>query len=809
MIILYHMQNKKGYISALKRGLPLGSPLFFEHFLSLFKKSFLGICMALGYAATGQIRVEGQVSDALTRQPLAGVSVYLAGQATGTFTDEHGMYSLSVPFGVHTLRYTILGYTPEAREIRTAGDSLILHVVLNPSVVSLTDVVVLGKTEARKLRDQAMPVSVLEIQKLGGAVNKISDVLNKTAGVIMRNSGGVGSASRISVRGLEGKRIGLFMEGLPLADNSEYNQLNAVPVDQIERIEVYKGVVPARFGGSAMGGAVNLVLKEYPPLYAETNYTTSSFHTHQFSTGIKQHHSDKGYLTGLSMGYTRSANDYFMELPLQKGTIVKRDHDVYEKKSAGISFASTRWWFDKFEVESAFFTTRKEIQGVEYNIQHAEQNVQVFSGVNRLTKQDLLIQGLDLDVNHIYSYSVFRFSDTSSQRYRWDGTPYIAASRLGGEIGNDANATFNRAHQFMQRLNLNFIINTSHTFNFNSQYTYSKGIPSDTLRDAVFGYKTHFNSLMNSWVAGLSHEYTSNDHRLANILSAKFYYYGMHSEKLRRISSPERDTLHVNQYDFGISNAFRYRLTQHLQAKASGAYEVRLPTEQELLGDGFLTAPATDLRPEKNRSLNLSLLYEISGKTKRFQLEMNIFYMHLTDMIRFTGGMLQFQYQNFGEMRTLGADLDIRCDATSWLYLYANATYQDLRDVRKYEHGTVLNFTKGQRMPNIPYHMANTGVELHRKNLLHPNSLSRLFADVAFVEGYYYKFRQSNLPEDKIPGYLVFNLGLEHNLLRENVLLSVQVNNLTNSRVLSEFNRPLPGRNYALKLRYFIRSSKK
>ena len=96
------------------------------------------------------------------------------------------------------------------------------------------------------------------------------------------------------------------------------------------------------------------------------------------------------------------------------------------------------------------------------------------------------------------------------------------------------------------------------------------------------------------------------------------------------------------------------------------------------------------------------MLFDLTGKaSSNLQIELNGYYMHLKDMIRFTGGFLQSQYQNFGEMRTLGMEAEVKADMTRWLYGYVNATYQDLRDVRKYEQNTtVANPTKGSRMPN-------------------------------------------------------------------------------------------------------------
>ncbi|MHC8439158.1 TonB-dependent receptor plug domain-containing protein [Bacteroides hominis] len=52
-------------------------------------------------------------------------------------------------------------------------------------------------------------------------VSPYSDVLSKTSGMQVRMSGSEGSSSRLSVRGLEGKRVGYLMDDLALNDNNE------------------------------------------------------------------------------------------------------------------------------------------------------------------------------------------------------------------------------------------------------------------------------------------------------------------------------------------------------------------------------------------------------------------------------------------------------------------------------------------------------------------------------------------------------------------------------------------------------------
>ena len=202
-------------------------------------------------------------------------------------------------------------------------------------------------------------------------------------------------------------------------------------------------------------------------------------------------------------------------------------------------------------------------------------------------------------------------------------------------------------------------------------------------------------------------------------------------------------------------------------------------------------------------------MYDVSYNNgeNRLQFEINGFLMQLENMIRFTGGPLQSMYQNFGEMRTLGVESEIKWDAAHFLYLWGNITYQDLRDTREYEPGsTVNNPTKGDRIPNIPYFFANFGFELHKENLFgFIGNNTRLFMDCSFVEEYFYDFEQSIYQERRIPRALTFNIGLEHSIGFQRVFVSIQANNITNAKVLSEFNRPLPGRNFGMKIRYILK----
>lgn len=760
-------------------------------------------------AQTGGGRITGVVIDDSGEEPLPGTTIFIEELKKGIATNEHGDFSFSdIPTGTYTLTVSFMGYRTQTRKVTVGnerGSKIIIR--LKADSKSLDEVVVMGKSEARKIREQAMPISVISMSQIQGTVNNVQDVLAKTAGITVRTMGGVGSTSRISVRGLEGKRIGLFIDGQPMNDNSDFIDINDIPVEMIDRIEIYKGIVPAKFGGSAVGGAVNIVIKEYPPKYLDVNYSYGSFNTHKASVVSKMNIAPKGIEFGLGGFYNYSDNNYKMKSPFQEGLTITRDHDKFKKAVVGGSLKARKWWFDLVEFEPIFIRTYKDVQGIESNIQYAHSHSDAFIIANKMEKENFLLEGLDLDWQLGYVYTNSHFTDTASHRTHWDGTHYPAVSKFGGEIGKWASLLVNNKHLLQHKLNLNYLVNDNHSVNFNSLSKYAHANPEDAMKDKVIGYRTEFPSNMLSWVAGVNYDYRSSDDKFLNSVNIKYYYYSMKT-RMASILTNSAEDIDTHKNDFGISNALRYRITPNLMAKASLGYDVRLPSEEELLGDGYVIAPAGNLIPERNTSVNVGMLFDLTGKSpSNLQIEVNGFYMYLLNMIRFTGGFLQSQYQNFGEMRTFGVEAEVKADVTRWLYGYVNATYQDLRDTRKYEQNTtVANPTKGSRMPNIPYLMANAGLEFHKENLFGGKGMNTcIFSDASFVEEYFYDFEQSQFQQHRIPRTISCSMGFEQSFGNGRYFIMGKINNLTDTQMISEFNRPLPGRSFTVRFRYVFK----
>ena len=87
----------------------------------------------------------------------------------------------------------------------------------------------------------------------------LAEVVARTPGAHARSIGGLGQFSALSLRGSSSQQVAVFLDGVPLGSSfAGLVDLSDFPLDGIGRLEVYRGHIPVAFGGSALGGALNL-----------------------------------------------------------------------------------------------------------------------------------------------------------------------------------------------------------------------------------------------------------------------------------------------------------------------------------------------------------------------------------------------------------------------------------------------------------------------------------------------------------------------------------------------------------------------
>lgn len=721
----------------------------------------------------------------------------------GTTTNRKGVAKLNTPAHQKlVLRVSYVGYQTITDTI-TANEKR--HTLkLRPESTELANVVVFGKTKAQVIRESPEAVSVINAKELQGRSVSLETILNKTIGLKVEQTGGLGSSSRIIVHGLEGNRIQILWDGIPVNTSDGAFSLDEIPIDIIERIEVYKSIIPARFGCDGLGGAVNIVTKEFSTDYLDASYELGSYQTHKGSVFSRKNFPKSGILLGAGGYYTSAKNDYSFRVPERENLLVKRDHDRFRSYMLKGKVAFTKLWFDEISTEFGYYNRFNEIQGVLKNIQHAENKSGMFMLENKLIKNGILNNRLNFESHFSLSHTTNNFVDTARVNHDFEGNIYPSPNGQG-ETGDAPHNSNDKGLEINERINLDYKLSTNHSLNLNTLINYAQRQPNDDIASQHAGFIIGgFPSKKTSVVSGLTWEAKLFGRKLTNMFSAKYFH--LHSEiedltSYEMIEAPKKKSNTTSQ--IGWIEAMKYEPFRGFHLKVSYQRAIRLPNSQELFGDGIITFPAAGLKPEKSHNFNLGFLIDKNDVLglSRLQFEVNGFYMQVSDMIKLMKQHMAAGYVNAEKVHIKGIETELKLDISPTVYAYGNLTYQDVRDVLDYLPGTQApNPTKGLRLPNIPYLFANFGAEYHSDRLF-KNWYVKAFWDGKFTEEFFYFWELTELQKRRIPRSFVNDIGL---LLtyKNKYSIALECHNLMNKEVWDQFRQPLAGRTFHLKFRY-------
>ncbi len=235
--------------------------------------SFMLLLM-LGFTAAWaqQITVTGQVLSADDEMPIPGVSVSVVGTTIGTVTDVDGNYSINVRSGEDVLRFSFVGMT---RQDIVVGDQRVIDVTLEPGLVGLDEIVVVGY--GTRLRSELTgSIASVRASDIAGSTQPSfeSAIQGRAAGVLITGgSGKVGQSVKMRVRGVSSLSASgqplYVIDGFPVTHenlgrpgNEALNPLADLNPADIESIEVLKDAsASAIFGARAANGVVLVTTK--------------------------------------------------------------------------------------------------------------------------------------------------------------------------------------------------------------------------------------------------------------------------------------------------------------------------------------------------------------------------------------------------------------------------------------------------------------------------------------------------------------------------------------------------------------------
>jgi hypothetical protein len=300
-------------------------------------------------------------------------------------------------------------------------------------------------------------------------------------------------------------------------------------------------------------------------------------------------------------------------------------------------------------------------------------------------------------------------------------------------------------------------------------------------------------------VVGAEYELRALGGRLENIAFAKLYHLGVDAETPR--AGGVFDEVTTSRTLPGVGDSVRLRVRGALFVKASYEWATRLPSSDELFGDGVLVNPSPALQPERSHNVNLAAQLAHEGRTGAWTGELAGFARLADQLIVLLGTEQALKYDNVYAARIAGVEGSAGWTAPDgWAQLVANATVQDLRNASS--EGTFGRFD-GDRIPNRPWLFASLEGSVRARDLLRANDELMLFGVSRYVHGFYRGWERQGLGAYKqvIPRQLAHGVGLTYAARGPTALaITVEVQNLTDARVFDSFGVQKPGRALSLKL---------
>ena len=274
--------------------------------------------------------ITGFIYDATSKQGVVGASITakVDGKIIGVVSDEKGAFELQIKENIAKITVSSVGYKTQDVVLNNTSNM----VIYMESGLDLSEVVVtaLGlERQSKSLGYAVQQIDGAELSKVKSA-NFLDNLAGKVAGLtIISGSSGVGSSSKISIRGESSftNTNPLFVvDGIPINNNTVVNSVNddangfmevdfgngamEVNQDDIESVTVLKGgTAAALYGARASNGAIIIKTKNGAKSkgigvsFNSTTYVETPFQLPQFQNTYGLGNSGKyGYKNGLGAG---------------------------------------------------------------------------------------------------------------------------------------------------------------------------------------------------------------------------------------------------------------------------------------------------------------------------------------------------------------------------------------------------------------------------------------------------------------------------------------------------------------------------
>jgi outer membrane receptor protein involved in Fe transport len=676
-----------------------------------------------------------------------------------------------------------------------------------PTEAPIREVMVKGASSAQRAARSAHAVEVVDLTRAKQSAVDLGEVLARQSSLRVQREGGLGSMGRYSLNGLSGERVRFFLDGVPLELTAYQLGVGNVPVGLIDRVELFQGVAPVRFGADALGGVVNLVTDEsVQQTRASASYEMASFSTHRLALSGRAYSDDLRGFARVNAFYDATANDFPIEAEVfdDSGAVstdtVRRFHDGY--RGAGVTVGAglvQQGWVDRLVVQGYFADYQRDVQSnALMTVPYGEVTYARDAGGGNVSYRKRFAKRWRFDALLGYAQRSSHFRDLSHCRYDWYGRCFLMLE-LAGEIDSIPLDQYVDERAAYGRLDLTFNPLAQHmlTLSLTPRFVWRSGhdaaIPAEKY-DALRAARSQ-----NSAVLGLEYEVTQG--RIAAAVFTKQYLQTAHSSEL--LPNGTTRSNQTNQLYFGAGDALRVNLLPGIHIKGAFEHTVRLPTSDERFGDGGLIADNLQLEPETSENVTLSAHAESSDSPLgSFHGQLIGSGRRVDSMIVLLNNGSYYQYTNVLDARALAADAGVGWKARGErLGVDGHVSYQDVRNTSSTGPGALF---EGDRIPNLPYFQVSASAFVRFPRVIHERDWLELGWDVRHVGKFLRGWESAGVDGVKleVPSQTLQGLALSHVSPGDAATLtnSFEVHNLTNEQAYDFYGAQRPGRSFHWKI---------
>ncbi len=235
---------------------------FTRIFLCILSFALLSHYHVKGQSTTTNYTISGYIKDNSTGEDIIGATIYIEELKTGVATNVYGFYSITLPAGTYNLQLSFVGFDTQKQELVLDKD-ISLNIQLKPSIIEMEEVVISAERPEANVTEVKMSTEKLSVEKIKTipALFGEVDILRSVQLLPGVQSAGEGTTG-LFVRGGSADQTLIQMDEATIYNPSHFLGFFSVfNPDAIKDVEIYKGGIPARFGGR-LASILDIRMKE-------------------------------------------------------------------------------------------------------------------------------------------------------------------------------------------------------------------------------------------------------------------------------------------------------------------------------------------------------------------------------------------------------------------------------------------------------------------------------------------------------------------------------------------------------------------